>query len=336
MSRTAPPSVTANRGRAFSIAERFLLVGGLLLFGFLLHRLGLGSVVENLELVGMGVFLIIAQELLAYTANTLGWLAAFTPPRPKIPFFPLLGARIIGDAINYVTPTAGLGGEFIRARLMRGMAQGTQVVASITVAKVSQVVGQIAFVVLGLIVILDEIPLPPNARRGILLGVVVLSGLVAVLVFMQRRGLFTLVWRFAEKIGVAQTAPDLTRQLHRLDAEIRKFHLNANGAFVLSSGLFFLGWVLGVVEVYLILWLLDVPASLELATKIEILSVAFDGMFFFVPAKLGTQEAGKVLIFQTLGLDPSKGLSFGILRHIRELSWSLIGLGMLWWQQRRS
>lgn len=325
-----------NIGAVFTWAERLFLVGGLVLFVYLLRRLGAGTVKDNLELVGGGIALIVLQELLAYSANTLGWWAAFPKPRIHVPLPTLFSARIVGDAINYLTPTAGLGGEFIRARLLRAQLGGTAVVASITVAKLSQVVGQIVFVVVGLIVIIDQIALPPAMRRGLLIGMSLLSGLMAVLVFVQRRGMFSPIWRFAERLGITAQAPEFGRQLQRLDREIARFHLDADGSFFLSAAFFFVGWALGVVEVYLIMWLLNEPVTVEVALQIEVLSIAFDGIFFFVPAKLGTQEAGKVLIFKTLGLDPATGLSFGILRHIRELSWSLIGLGILFTKQTRA
>ena len=86
---------------------------------------------------------------------------------------------------------------------------------------------------------------------------------------------------------------------------------------------------MGVVEIYLILWFLGVPVSVHRALTVEVLSVAIDGMLFFVPAKAGTQEGGKVLIFTILGLDPAKGLALGIVRRIRELTWASIGLLIL-------
>lgn len=329
--RAAEAGDRAARGRLFSLFERVFLVGGLILFFYLLHRLGAATVKDNLQLVGWGVLLIIAQEILAYLANALGWFTAFPKPRHGLKLSSVLIARIVGDAVNYVTPTAGLGGEFIRARLLRDEVRSSRVVASVTVAKLSQVVGQILFIVIGLILILDDIPLTPNARRGLFFGLCVLSALVAILMWLQRRGMFSPIWAFAERLGIGDRAPDLAGQIRRLDEEVRRFHLDSTSQFLLSVLFFFCGWALGIVEVYLILWLLEVPVTVELALKIEVLSVAFDGIFFFVPAKLGTQEAGKVLIFRTLGLDPAIGLSFGILRHIRELSWSLIGLLTLWW-----
>src|SRR5262249_13558519 len=153
---------------ALRLAERVFLIGGLLLLLFLIRELGAQSVLANLRLVGWGIVPIVLQESLAYLANTLGWLAAFPSPRPAIPLRQLVAARIAGDSVNYVTPTATLGGEFVRTRFLRGRATGTSIVASVAVAKLGQTVGQIAFVIVGLAIVLDDTPLPASLRHGLL------------------------------------------------------------------------------------------------------------------------------------------------------------------------
>jgi putative membrane protein len=315
--------------RALRITERVFLIGGLLLLGFLIRELGAAAVLANLQLVGWGMVPIILQEAVSYLANTLGWLAAFPQPRPAIPLLQLVQARMAGDAVNYTTPTATLGGEFVRTRLLRGRAANTSIVASVAVAKLAQTVGQIAFVLVGLAIVLDDTPLPAATRYGLLFGLAVFSALVIGLVFVQRRGMFAPLLRLFERLGLPARAPEVARRLQRLDDEIARIHANANGAFVLSSACFFVGWCMGVVEIYLILWFLGVPVSVHRALTVEVLSVAIDGMLFFVPAKAGTQEGGKVLIFTVLGLDPAKGLALGIIRRIRELTWASVGLLIL-------
>jgi len=321
-----PPPPTS---RAVRLIERCFLVAGIVLFAFLVRELGLSSVLDNLRLVGWGILLIIGQEILAYTANTFGWWAAFPQPRPAIPFRRLMGARMAGDAVNYTTPTASLGGEFVRTRLLRGRAPTTSLVASVAVAKLSQTIAQITFVIVGLAIVLDETPLPLAIRHGLLAGLAGFSLLAVGLVVAQRRGMFAPLLRTAHRLGLPNRAPHLSRSLQRLDEEIARFHVDANGVFLLSVACFFVGWSVGVLEMYLILWFLDVPVTVHRALTIEVLSVAIDGMLFFVPAKAGTQEGGKVLIFTLLGLDPAKGLALGIVRRIRELTWAMIGLAIL-------
>ena len=77
------------------------------------------------------------------------------------------------------------------------------------------------------------------------------------------------------------------------------------------------------------------PVDWQTALALEIGSVLIDGILFFVPAKVGTQEGGKVLLFAMLGLDPARGLTVGVVRRIRELTYAGLGLAVLAWLTTR-
>ena len=282
---------------------------------------------DNLRLVGWGFGLIFAQEILAYSANTFGWYRAFPPPRPAIPFHQLLAARIAGDVINMLTPTATVGGEFVRARLLHGRLKTTTVWASIAVAKLSQTLGQMAFVVLGMGFVLRETPLPAGVRHGLLIGLLLFSAALLVALLLQRRGMIEAGAGVLRWLGLP-IPRRLGERWQLLDREIRRVH-EMPVSFLVSVASFFVGWTLGALEIYLIMWFLGIPGGWYRALTIEVLSVAIDGLLFFVPAKLGTQEGGKVLIFTLLGLDPTKGLTLGLVRRLRDLSWAGVGLVIL-------
>jgi len=298
-------------------------------FGVLLTRLGVANVLGSVATVGWVMALIIAAEILAYAANTLGWRAAFPPGEPAPPFPRLLAARIAGDAANYLTPTATLGGEFVRARLLEGHAPMPPVVASVMVAKLTQTLGLVAFLAVGLVVVLDETTLSASARAAVFAGLAVFTGVLAALLILQRRGVLTTLLRLGERwIGPQFLAP-LRRSIEEVDAEIVRRHKESGGRIVLSAAGFAVGFALGTVESFLVLWGLGVPVTFKLALAVEVLGVAFNNVFFFVPLRAGTQEAGKALVFALLGLDPARGLAAGVIYRIRELSWALIGLGIL-------
>lgn len=309
--------------------EGGFFAAGVLLLLYLLATLGLEQVWHNLRGVGWGIVLVFAQEILAYSANTLGWYLAFAPPRPHIPWLRLLQARIIGDAVNFLTPTAGLGGEVVRARRLLGYAPMTVVAASVSIAKLSQFAGQALFVALGLAWVLLGLELPAYVRQAALAGVALFTGLVVASIVAQRRGLFGPLLRAVQRFGCVRNRPELVQRIHALDAEIVRYHVDGSANFLWSGLAFALGWALGALEVALMLWLLDVPVTLQAVVAIEVLSIVIDGALFFVPAKAGTQEAGKVLIFTLLGLDPAKGLALGLLRRLREMAWAVVGLWLL-------
>lgn len=308
--------------------ERALLLGGVVLLAVLVYQLDARAVAANLRLVGWGILLILAQEIIAIVANTMGWWVGFPRHQARVTFASLLAARLAGDAVNYLTPTATLGGELVRTRMLRPFVDTTALVASLAVAKVSQTVAQVLFILIGLMLILDDTPLPDSVRHGIFLGFGAFCGVAVTLVLVQRRGMFAPLFRLLQRAGMLRHRNDLLQRLQQLDDEVARMHRHDHLALLASVGCFLAGWWAGVIEIYLILSFLGLPASVPLALAVEVLSVAIDGALFFVPMKAGTQEGGKVLIFTLLGLDPAKGLALGLLRRIRELFWAMIGLAI--------
>ena len=307
--------------------ETLLLLLGVVLFVYLLGQIGAAAVGANLLLIGWGFTLVIGQEILAYLFNTLGWKAAFPEGDAGVSFAELLAARIAGDAINNLTPTATMGGEVVRARMLQGRIDSTLAWASVAIAKITQSVGQVFFILLGLGFVLTDTPLPHGVRRGlfVLLSLFALALLVAVVT--QRRGFFGGLARFLSAFGMSFTEERL-RRIRSLDAQISSFYQTPGGP-VRSVGYFVIGWAMGVVEIYLILYFLELDPTWRRALTVEVLSMAIDAALFFVPAKAGTQEGGKVLIFSILGMPAAKGLALGIARRIREMFWALIGLAIL-------
>jgi putative membrane protein len=325
------PTVLATRrpvaARLLGAAERLLLGAGVVLFVILVRRLGPATVWANLRMIGWGFVLVLAQEGVSYLLNTWGWRFTFPQSRGILRFRDLLAARFAGEAINNLTPTATIGGEVVRGRMLSDRADPSAVWASIAVAKLTQTFAQMVFVFLGLAIVVRDAPLPAGFRHGLLLGLVVLTTALLTGVAMQRRGMFMAAVRLATGLGL-RVPERLRDQLARLDAEIGRFYA-APGAFAMSVSAFFVAWCMGIVEVYVVLWCLDAGPSWTRAATVEVLSVGIDALLFFVPAKAGTQEGGKVLIFGLLGLDPAKGLTLGIVRRLRELSWSMVGLIVL-------
>lgn len=303
---------------------------GALVLAVLLYRLGLEAVLGELRRVGWGWALIIGQEILPILANTAGWHYTFLKAHRQVPPWRLLRMRLAGDGFNYLIPSATVGGELLRINLLRrDMAMGASA-ASVTVAKFTQFLGQALFIALGLLLAVPFAPLKEGLLPvlwALLLGCLIFLGLGLLGLW---KGMFSsltrllLAWlptRLKGYIPVDQAA--------ELDRDITGFLREDQPAFWTSTLAFGLAWALGSVEVLLIFYFLGLPVDLATAVTVETLSVFIDGVLFFVPGKLGTQEGGKVLIFMSLGLPPVSGLAFGIIRRIRELTWAALGVACL-------
>ena len=294
-SESAKATQVSKGERHLRIAERLVLASGIVLFCFLVTRLGADNILANLRLVGWGIFVIIAAEILAFLANTLGWRAAF-PRQETVPSFgQLLLARIAGDGVNYLTPTATMGGEFVRVRMLQGQAPVPSLAASVMVAKLTQTIGLLVFVSCGLLAVINELRLPSSVKWGILASLVVFAAMISGLLLMQRRGLLTPALEFAVRGLRLRFLTRFRAPLEQLDAEMARVHRESSFRIFLSVGFFALGFAQGVIDTYLIIWFFGIPVSLKLALAIEVLRVVLNNLTFLSPSERALRKQAKPL-----------------------------------------
>jgi uncharacterized membrane protein YbhN (UPF0104 family) len=85
------------------------------------------------------------------------------------------------------------------------------------------------------------------------------------------------------------------------------------------------GWAGGGLEIYLVLGFLGTPVSLGTALVIESFGAAVKFASFMIPASLGALEGGYVAFFSAFGLGGAAGLSYVLVRRMRELTWAALG-----------
>jgi glycosyltransferase 2 family protein len=317
--------------------ERLAFAAGLGLFLWLLHRIGLESVGLNLARIGWGFAAVLALEAVAVLLMTLGWSRTL-PRERRVPFFSLVAMRMAGDGVNALAPAAVVGGEIVHARLLARFLPGAEALGSVGLAAMAQFLAQVLFVGAGLIIARSG-ALAPRLR---LLGLGLLAFLAAFLVLLERlsrrregppgriaRWLGHVARVFSGGVPPERFLRDLDRAVF---GSLREHPL----ALAVAVLLFLSAWLVHFLEVALVLALLGAPVPVGTAFAIAVLTVLVEGLFFFVPARIGIQEGGLYAIFLALGLDPARGFSLGVIRRLREMTWGLAGLTILALYRRRT
>ena len=302
-----------------------LLVVGVVFLGILVATNDPAAIFGSISRLGWRLAVIACFPFAIITAfDTLGWYLAFLHPR--VPFRALLAVRLAGEAFNLTTPTASLGGEAVKAWLLRGRVPLDESVLSVVVAKTTIMIGQGLFLLVGIVI--TWLAAPPDSRLlGWMLWLLAVEVLAIVgFLLAQIQGGFGWVPRVLGRIGLGRSRHRET--VARLDRGLAWFYRKEPRRLVLSIGFHFIAWLLGSLEAYLILNFLGLEVSLETATIIEALGTAVRFATFLVPASLGALEGGFVATFTALGLAPSAGVAFGLARRVREVVWIAVGFAI--------
>ncbi|MGH7356820.1 MAG: flippase-like domain-containing protein [Candidatus Rokuibacteriota bacterium] len=299
-----------------------LLLGAALLVALVVHD-DPAAILASLATVGWRFAILVVFPMVLVTwFDTLGWRYAFLDDR--VPLRALLTSRLAGEAFNLTTPTAALGGEAVKAWLIRAHAPIHASVASVIVAKTTITLAHGLFLLVG-VVAAWAIRLPPSPLLQTMQWLLVLEALaLAGFVVVQTRGLVGRMGRGLDRVGLGALIGQAA--LGGIDAGLREFWLRAPRRVALSILYHLVAWLLGVVEAWLILAFLGVDVSLGTATVIEAFGAAIRFATFLIPGSLGAMEGGYAAIFAALGLGSTTGLTFSLVRRVREAVWIALGL----------
>ena len=311
----------------------FLLFCGLLTLGLIVWHIGPENIYDAAAQLGpVALLVMLIPSVIMYVVEAYGWKVTLGPSAKEIPFWRLLAIRTAGEAVNMTTPAGYVGGEPLKAHLLRKHhVPMEEAFTSVIIAKTTMTIAEVFFILLGIALgvwLLERNESFGQTLPAALLSVGLLAFVTAAFVFVQRQGLFIWLLEFVRKIGLKISYLEKREEkLRSLDRAILGFYRHRRPAFCASTGLFFLGWMAEAVEVYVIIWYLGGPAMALTAISIAALSVFIKGTTFFIPGSLGAQDLGNLYLLKDFGYSDVTGVTFALLRRFRELVW--IGTGLL-------
>ena len=293
---------------------------GAALFIYVVRRVGVADILEGIQRIGWGLAAILALGGLRFALRAQCWRLCM-PPGTRLGFGRALSAFLAGDAVGSVTPLGLLASEPAKIFLTRHHLATRDSVASLAAENLIYGASVVAMIVIGVAVIIATVALSHTAQW--LVAAALLAAVVGVVVAIR---LLQGTWDDArgprprwrarlaglrqDIVSVSSSHPERLWQAFGLDAA---FHL------------------LGVMEVFLTLqWLLGNRApTLAQAIAFEALNRAVTVAFKFVPFRIGVDEALTGAVAPALAVNPAAGVALAVVRKVRSLFWSGVGLAII-------
>ena len=311
----------------------FLLLG-LGLLAYVLTEVDLGAVGGRLSQLGVGgVAVVLGLYGVRFVVNTASWQLMLSSVRLDGAWlYRLWKVRMVGAVFNFALPAATMGGEPVKAVLLKkrhgiGYHESS---ASLVIAKTTNLIALIAFSAAGLLLMLSAGALPGPLALAAWAGLCALAVGVSGFFAVQR-------WGVASRLGGWLAARRFGRPLERVLAHVQDvddrfagFYHRRPRRFAAALALALCAWILGMIELYLIFRFLGHPISLAQAWIIESVVQLVRAGTFFIPANLGALEAGFVLIVEAMTGQPALGLAAALVRRARKLLWIAWGVWLGW------
>jgi len=318
--------MTSRAGRALRLGSGLGALAGLALLATLIAYRDVATLGRMLLAADWGIAAVTAFYLLPMAATAHAWRAATRPVwrgRALVFFW----ARLVREAVNSLLPVAQIGGNVVGARILtfhgaRAGVAGASAIVDLTVEFLTQII----FTAFGVGLFLHRGA--GSAAAPIVLGLAVVVGAAGGFLLAQRRGMFKLVGRRMERIAArfGWTALGSLANLHEAMVAIYR----DRRAIATTAAWHLVAWLLGVVEMWLILVFLDAKVGFATAFVIESLGQAIRSAGFLVPGALGIQEGGYMLLGTFFGLGPDTALAISLIKRIRDVA--LGAPAMLAWQ----
>jgi putative membrane protein len=321
------PALAAKR--RFRARLQHAIVGALSLglFAYLVVYVGFDAVFSAALTIGWGGFaILVGYGLMLFVLLGIAWRVLIAQTcLPRLTIF--VWGRMVRDAAGDLLPFSQLGGFIVgaRAAILNGIAPPTAF-ASTVVDVTTEMMAQVAFVALGIYLLVQRAPesaFAASLTGALTAGIVIMAVSGGIFLILQRRGLW-IAERFAPG-WLRQTFTHTTAFAASLEA-IHRAPLRIATSMVLH----FAGWIGSAIATWIALRLIGVDAGIDVVIALEALICAVRSAAFAVPGALGVQEAGYAVLAPLFGIGAEIGIAISLLKRARDIA---IGIpALLAWQ----
>jgi phosphatidylglycerophosphate synthase len=294
----------------------------------LVVRAGPQALLENVELVGWGLLLVIGLGGLSHLLKAWAW--RLTLPRDvHYSLSRMFGLRLVSEAIGQLGFAGVLLGEATRVALLGPDVPADRRILSVTLDRGLFIACGAFVTVCGIATGVVALSLSNMLRvYAVLFAIAFLGILVVVTLALKNR------WPLLSgPAGALARVPWIGRWVQKekslivsVEEKLLQFHRERPSAFWGSITLNFVCHGLAITEVFLILLFMGKNVTYTHAFILESFTKLINVAGSLTPGNVGVYEGGTMLIATLFGLSGTVGLTLGFCRRLRSIFWTVVGV----------
>lgn len=320
--------------RKVKIIRDLLFVAGILVLSWMVYKVGIGNIWENIKDTGWWFFAIVGIWAIVYTFNGLAFHVILRGGNgaEKISLLRKIKLMISGFAINSMTPVGLLGGEPYKIFELKEYVGIDRATSGVLLSTMMHFLAHFIFWMASVPIFIFVVPVIPLGIKILLWGVVLGALLLTYWTFtVFRKGLIH------QALGVASQIPFVKKKVRAYKAEhaerievmdglMAELFANRKKDFFLALSFEVIARFLSSIEIMF----MAIPIGYSLSFFDSVIVAAFSSLFanilFFSPMQLGTREGGFGIAFSMLTIPLGVGVYVGLITRIREMFWIMIGV----------
>lgn len=317
------------------LKENFLIatsiIIGVLAFVYIYLNIPLREAITTL--VEMNVFYFLAFILITFLIQfTLSyrWLLILRSQGiTNLSLMKVTLYRLTGFAVSFLTPTARIGGEAVRATVLsqKEDIEFKKSLSGVVVDKTLEFTTSMMVFIVGLIYLLALGALTEEFRIYAIPAILALSILVIWYNWRVLRGYECFYPLFNCMPIYTKWYRKFLEKVQDFEDHVLKFYYEERKVFFYCLAVSFFSWGLIFFEYYFAALTIGINLSFwQIFLVFIVINVSF---LIPIPMALGVLEAGQIAVFRWLNLSSAAAISFTIIIRIKDILLSLIGLAAL-------
>jgi uncharacterized protein (TIRG00374 family) len=256
----------------------------------------------------------------------LRWDVILISHNVHIPFWKLFLFRLAGFSVGYLTPSAQMGGDPLRALLLRREKVPTSIAfSSVLIDKSLEMGTNLTFAVIGFIFILLTLTVTTNSIIVITIALLAAIGLLFLFYYriLNDKGVFSSAYRMLN-LNRFLILKRYENHIREVEISIAKFFKFNRTALKAALALSLISWIFMFIEYETALLTFNFDPSIT--TLFLVITVMGAAYMVPIPAALGVLEGGQASLFRLLQVSATKGVALGLLIRVRDIGWVVVGV----------